>query len=594
MGRFRGCVAIVCLATAAAGCRSATAIDVSVESEVSCDAGATAALVGSESLGALQAASPKATSHGCTAGDGGLAAMGNVVIVPIASKSESVAFAVMTRPDGQSPGGCLAASEASHCIVAKRQLNFIPHTTLALAVDLRLSCLGVQCSTDQTCVKGMCVGAQVPTSCEPSCNEGALLPADGGTTPDATTPPDAGSDSGLGISGLNGTTYYVSVNGDDTNAGTMASPWKTIQNAGAFVGPGDTVVVLAGKYDGAVFFDAPPCQGDVKCAIAGTAANPILFEADPSAPAGSVVIGGRNTVKADALDLEGCSYVDIAGFTFNNGGTSDLDAGSISSYGIFLIRSEGNQILDNTFNGISTGMITDEASNIVIRGNTMAASPGTGLDIGVGSGVQILDNHLFGSGNAGLQMVAGPDGPPNTITNALVSGNYIHDNHIGINGDGVQSSVFQRNVIYANVADGLRLFQGDSLYGSASNVIVSNTFDQSMDPGAFAIDILPCSWGLGDAGITPGCATPPYDTSTGNVAFDNVLLGGAGPTQVVSSADLALSTNITEPSGSLFVDADAGNYTLAPGGPGVGTGIATFGDAGAPAASPGRYDIGAF
>jgi len=588
MGRFRGCVAIVCLATAAAGCRSATAIDVSVESEVSCDAGATAALVGSESLGALQAASPKATSHGCTAGDGGLAAMGNVVIVPIASKSESVAFAVMTRPDGQSPGGCLAASEASHCIVAKRQLNFIPHTTLALAVDLRLSCLGVQCSTDQTCVKGMCVGAQVPTSCEPSCNEGALVSADAGFVDAAV---DVGSDS-LGIAGLDGTTYYVSAaNGDDMNPGTMAAPWKTIQNAGAFVAPGDTVMVLAGTYDGAVFEDAPPCNADVTCAIAGTAAHPILFEADPAAPQGSVVIAGRNGTHPDGLDFEGCNYVDVAGFTVTNAGTFDTDAGSLTKSGILFAQSVGNQILNNVVAGVTNGILLDVTSNILVRGNTISGSPGTGLDVGPGAGIEIVGNYIHDNAGPGLQMVASPDGPPDTITGALISRNFIFNNsRQAVNADGVQASLFERNTLYANMVDGLRLYQGAAMNGSTANVIVNNTIDESMDPGAFAIDVLRCIEAGPDGGMVVECD----DTSTGNVAFNNILLGGSGPVQIVSGADLALSTNITQPSGSLFVDADAGNYTLAPGGPGVGTGIATFGDAGAPAASPGSYDIGAF
>jgi hypothetical protein len=35
----------------------------------------------------------------------------------------------------------------------------------------------------------------------------------------------------------------------DTNAGTEAAPFKTIQQAADVVGPGDTIYVMAGKYD---------------------------------------------------------------------------------------------------------------------------------------------------------------------------------------------------------------------------------------------------------------------------------------------------------------------------------------------------------
>ena len=107
--------------------------------------------------------------------------------------------------------------------------------------------------------------------------------------------------------------------------------------------------------------------------------------------------------------------------------------------------------------------------------------------------------------------------------------------------------------------------------------------------------IAACQYDNQSSEPTPaGCSTPAADTSTGNIAFDNVLLGGAGPTSTVSSAALATSTNITSMMTGLFVNAAAGNYALAAGGPGVGTGVATFSGASAPAAGTNSYDIGAF
>jgi pectin methylesterase-like acyl-CoA thioesterase len=44
------------------------------------------------------------------------------------------------------------------------------------------------------------------------------------------------------------TTYYVSASGKDTNAGTITSPWLTIQHAANSVKAGDTVYVRAGVY----------------------------------------------------------------------------------------------------------------------------------------------------------------------------------------------------------------------------------------------------------------------------------------------------------------------------------------------------------
>lgn len=42
--------------------------------------------------------------------------------------------------------------------------------------------------------------------------------------------------------------YYVSPSGDDSNPGTIQSPWRTIQHAADSVNPGDTVQVRAGEW----------------------------------------------------------------------------------------------------------------------------------------------------------------------------------------------------------------------------------------------------------------------------------------------------------------------------------------------------------
>jgi len=63
------------------------------------------------------------------------------------------------------------------------------------------------------------------------------------------------------------TTYYVAKSGNDTNAGTQASPWLTINHAASVVtAAGSTVLVGAGTYAETVTF-----------AHSGTSGNPIIF-----------------------------------------------------------------------------------------------------------------------------------------------------------------------------------------------------------------------------------------------------------------------------------------------------------------------------
>ena len=45
---------------------------------------------------------------------------------------------------------------------------------------------------------------------------------------------------------LASTTYYVALTGSDTNPGTQAAPWRTIQKAANTLVAGDTVVVQSG------------------------------------------------------------------------------------------------------------------------------------------------------------------------------------------------------------------------------------------------------------------------------------------------------------------------------------------------------------
>jgi hypothetical protein len=43
-------------------------------------------------------------------------------------------------------------------------------------------------------------------------------------------------------------TYYVATNGSDSNPGTLAQPWLTIQHAANAAVAGDTVTVEPGTY----------------------------------------------------------------------------------------------------------------------------------------------------------------------------------------------------------------------------------------------------------------------------------------------------------------------------------------------------------
>jgi outer membrane protein assembly factor BamB len=161
------------LAVASVRCRTPTALRVTTLSEVDCAKRARVAIVVAHDVPSLQGVVPSAFSTTCVPASAGNNDTGSVVLAPAGADDDPVAFAVMTRPDGESPETCLDPAHAGQCIVARRQLRFAPHVQLDVPIELRLSCLGVSCPVTQTCRKGECVDATLPASCT-SCGEGDL------------------------------------------------------------------------------------------------------------------------------------------------------------------------------------------------------------------------------------------------------------------------------------------------------------------------------------------------------------------------------------------------------------------------------------
>ncbi len=73
--------------------------------------------------------------------------------------------------------------------------------------------------------------------------------------------------------------YYVSTSGSDSNPGTQAQPWKTIQKAANTATAGSTVNIKSGTYNESVRFKVN----------SGTQAQPIIFKREGTAPV--IIIG---------------------------------------------------------------------------------------------------------------------------------------------------------------------------------------------------------------------------------------------------------------------------------------------------------------
>lgn len=141
--------------------------------------------------------------------------------------------------------------------------------------------------------------------------------------------------------------------GDDSNAGTEASPWKTIGKANATLVPGNTVYIRGGTYSERI----NPVNN-------GSANGRITYKAYPGE---TVTINYWSTGLAQA-NLESKSYITIDGIKFVNAGWMWIN----TQYGVanWLLNCEFNTA--NNFHGIRLW----DSSYCIVRGCTFRSGPG--------------------------------------------------------------------------------------------------------------------------------------------------------------------------------------------------------------------------
>jgi hypothetical protein len=265
-------------------------------------------------------------------------------------------------------------------------------------------------------------------------------------------------------------TYYVATTGNDTNAGTQAAPWRTLQRAANVVLAGDTVRVLDGDYQG---FDLRR---------SGTAANPITFRGEGP----NVRITADNSRTPDGINVENAAYVVIDGFTVDNRTRTGIRAAVAHHITIRNCRLGYNGRW-----GILTGFVDDllvenvEAHHSIAEHGIYASNSG---DRPVLRNNVLHDNRANGI-HINSDASQGGDG---IIANALVEGNVIYGNGVGggsgINMDGVINSVVRNNLLYDNHASGISLYRIDGAVGASGNVVVNNTIVNA-DNGRWCINI---------------------------------------------------------------------------------------------------------
>jgi hypothetical protein len=224
------------------------------------------------------------------------------------------------------------------------------------------------------------------------------------------------------------TDYYVSPSGSDSNDGSAAHPWRTIQHAATMAQAGMTIHVAAGTYD-----------EHVVSTVSGTATAPITFISDTKW--GARVVGVGCTAVAPAYDCPS--------------GTNStwLNKGDYVNIRGFDITGDGHFGIENA------------AANVQELNNHVHNITGPGTCIGYTGGTAGIDNTNANNQDA-------------TLKNNNVIGNWIHDiawegsTFCGSGGHGVYQASpggkVQNNLTYRGSG------QGITMWHYATNVIITN------------------------------------------------------------------------------------------------------------------------
>ncbi len=188
------------------------------------------------------------------------------------------------------------------------------------------------------------------------------------------------------------TTYYVSVNGDDTQAGTVSQPWKSIQKAANTLIAGDTVYIRAGNY---------MLTERIEPAASGTSLQYIHYMAYPGEEH-SVIIDGSQIPGANWFGIfyiSAKSYLKFSGLRLENAGFAG-----------FLIEDSAYIELENnrTFQTYSSGISVWNSHHIIINNNEISRAcwPTGGVQecvsISGSQYVEVKNNHVYDGGSIGF------------------------------------------------------------------------------------------------------------------------------------------------------------------------------------------------
>jgi Right handed beta helix region/Protein of unknown function (DUF1565) len=350
--------------------------------------------------------------------------------------------------------------------------------------------------------------------------------------------------------GQSNSSFYVTKTGDDSNPGTQAAPWRTIQHAADSVRAGATVNVRSGIYEERLTLKSSGNATDGYITFRSYPGETAVLDADHLVPDG----------RSGIVTIHNQSYVRIEGFEIRNFRTAErrLTPLGISVIGagshIELLKNNVHHI-EQTFNGrdapghgangFGIAVYGTDAktpiSELVIDGNQVHhLKTGSSESLVVNGNVtnfRITHNVVHDNNNIGIDVIGfertAPDPAVDQARDGVVSGNLVYnitsrgnpaygndENSDGIYVDGGTRILIERNVMH-DVDFGIEL-ASEHKDRATSYIVARNNL------------IYHChTAGVSIGGYAPERGHTEHSTVVGNTLYDNDTSGtGSGEFQM--------------------------------------------------------------
>jgi hypothetical protein len=367
------------------------------------------------------------------------------------------------------------------------------------------------------------------------------------------------------------TDYYVSTAGIDTNPGTLALPWRTIQHAANVVKAGSTVYIRGGIYNEKVNMN-----------VTGSASKGYISFINY--PNETPIVDGTGISNPEIFELYGVNYIKIIGLTLRNS-IGNNRVGILIEYGSTHIEIRKNEIYNIFFDANPNAVVntnkncnpllvygdhpTKACSAIVIDSNIIhdcrtGFSEALSLDGNV-TGFSITNNTVYNNTNIGILMAghyqACPTPNLDQARNGVCSNNHIYNcgsayaEAAGIYVDGAKLITIEKNRVH-NCQYGLEVGCEEGFNASGNNVNVAtkitvrdNLFYRNASAGiAFGGYDYPAS-----AGRVTNCTF--YNNTL--IENDTMLMDGlAGEIVITASSACKVKNNIIKAGGDWLVSKD--------------------------------------